>query len=81
MPNLAALTLSPSRCAASWLETATFGAQLRALGLPEVMVARITGFLTDVRNGREDEVSPDLERLLGRRPAPLEEGLRTLYKL
>ena len=61
------------------LETAAFGAQLSARGLPDVMIARITGFLTDIKNGQEDEVSPDLENLLGRKPATLEAGLRTLY--
>ena len=63
------------------LETPAFETQLRGRGLPDVMVQRITGFLSDIRNGQEDEVSPDLENLLGRKPATLEEGLKTLYKL
>ena len=63
------------------VETAAFGAQLKGRGLPDMMVARITGFLTDIKNGQEDEVSSDLETLLGRKPATLEEGLKTLYKL
>lgn len=63
------------------LETPAFEAQLSGRGLPDVMVARITGFLSDIKNGQEDEVSPDLGRLLGRKPATLEAGLKTLYKL
>ncbi len=41
----------------------------------------ITGFCTDIRNGQLDVVSDDLEKLLGRRPAGLKEGLRELYRL
>ena len=63
------------------LETPAFEAQLSGRGLPDLMVARITGFLSDIKNGQEDEVSPDLGRLLGRKPATLEAGLKTLYKL
>jgi NAD(P)H dehydrogenase (quinone) len=62
-------------------EVPAFERGLRARGLPEVMVGRIIGFMTDIKNGQEDEVSPDLAQLLGRQPASLSEGLRTLYKL
>ena len=63
------------------VETSAFEAQLKGRGLPDMMVARITGFLTDIKNGQEDDVSSDLETLLGRKPATLEEGLKALYKL
>ena len=63
------------------VETSAFEAQLKGRGLPDVMVARITGFLTDIKNGQEDDVSSELETMLGRKPATLEEGLKTLYKL
>ncbi|RYC71715.1 SDR family oxidoreductase [Spirosoma sordidisoli] len=58
---------------------ATFETQLLGRGLSEVVARRITGFITDIANGQEDRVSPDLEMLLGRRPTPLRDGLATLY--
>lgn len=62
-------------------EASAFLAQLIGRGVPEVVAARVAGFMTDISNGQEDEVSPDLERLLGRAPAPLSEGLGMLFKL
>lgn len=61
------------------LEIPAFGAQLKERSLPEGMVAGITGSLTDISNGQEGEMNPDLERLLGRRLATLEEGLKPFY--
>jgi NAD(P)H dehydrogenase (quinone) len=58
-----------------------FLAQMTGRGVPEVVAGRVVGFMTDIKNGQEDEVSPDLERLLGRQPASLREGLKTLFKL
>jgi NAD(P)H dehydrogenase (quinone) len=62
-------------------EPATFEAQLIGRGLPAVMARRITGFITDIANGQEDAVSPDLEKLLGRKPTGLKKGLSLLYHL
>ena len=62
-------------------EVPAFEQSLRARGLPDVVMGRIIGFMTDIKNGQEDEVSPDLEQLLGRPPASLREGLQALYKL
>jgi NAD(P)H dehydrogenase (quinone) len=62
------------------LETAVFEAQLRERGVPDLVVPRIVGFLTDIRNGQEEEVSPNLERWLGRPPTTLAQGLKTLFK-
>lgn len=63
------------------IEKAVFEARLKERGLPDVVAGRIVGFLTDIKNGQEDEVSPDLENLLGRKPASLEEGLKSLFNL
>ncbi|WP_229374767.1 hypothetical protein [Fibrella rubiginis] len=60
---------------------AAFEAGLKERGLPDVMVQRITGFITDISNGQEDQVSSDLGTLLGRKPASLKEGLKELYQL
>ncbi len=63
------------------VERTAYEAQLKQKGLPDVMVQRIIGFLTDIKNGQEGEANPDLENKLGRKPASLKEGLRMLYKL
>ena len=62
-------------------EQSAFAQQLTTRGLPGVVVERIIGFMTDIQNGQEDEVRPDLEQLLGRKPATLREGLKELYTL
>ncbi len=61
------------------VEPAAFTQQLKSRGLPDVMVERITAFLTDIANGQEADVSPDLENLLGRKPTSLRDGLKPLY--
>ncbi len=63
------------------VERTAFEAQLAERGVPEVQAQRIVGFLVDIGNGQEDEVSPKMEQLLGRKPASLEEGLKILFKL
>lgn len=60
-------------------DKSAFEGQLKERGVPELMIQRITGFLTDIANGQEDEVSPDLGNLLGRKPASLKDGLKALY--
>ncbi|GAB3510711.1 SDR family oxidoreductase [Spirosoma knui] len=60
-------------------EPASFETQLIGRGLPPVVARRITGFVTDIANGQEDAISPDLEKLLGRKPIALKEGLSLLY--
>jgi NAD(P)H dehydrogenase (quinone) len=62
-------------------EKSVFEAQMKERGVPEIMVQRVVGFLTDIKNGQEEEVSPDLENLLGRKPASLKEGLKVLFNL
>lgn len=62
-------------------EKSAFEAQLKGRNVPDVIVQRVTGFITDIANGQEADVSPDLENLLGRKPASLKEGLKTLYNL
>ncbi len=62
-------------------EKSAFETQMKERGAPEMMVQRVVGFLTDIKNGQEEEVSPDLEILLGRKPESLREGLKTLFNL
>lgn len=63
------------------IEDSVFEAQMRERGLPEMMIPRFLGFQTDIKNGQEDEVSPELEQLLGRKPTSLHDGLKVLFKL
>jgi NAD(P)H dehydrogenase (quinone) len=62
-------------------DASAFAAKMLERGVPEIVVGRVVGFMTDIKNGQEDEISPDLEQLLGRKPATLEEGLKVLFKL
>ncbi len=62
-------------------EKSTFEAQMKERSVPEIMIERVTGFLTDIKNGQEEEVSSDLENLLGRKPTSLREGLKALFNL
>lgn len=63
------------------VEKSAFEERLKERGLPDMMIQRVTGFITDIANGQEDEVSHDLSTLLGRKPASLKEGLKALYNL
>jgi NAD(P)H dehydrogenase (quinone) len=74
-------TLSGKEVTYTPVEAATFGEQMKKRGTPDLIVERVIGFLTDIKNGQEDEVSPELEQLLGRKPASLQEGLKVLFKL
>ncbi len=62
-------------------DPAAFAAKMLERGVPEIVAGRVVGFMTDIKNGQEDEISPDLEQLLGRKPATLEQGLKMLFKL
>jgi NAD(P)H dehydrogenase (quinone) len=62
------------------VEASAFGVQMMERGVPEMVVQRVIGFMTDIKNGQEDEISPDLEQLLGRKSATLQEGLKVLFK-
>ena len=58
-----------------------FLGRMRGRGVPEPMARRSADFLAEIRNNRLDEVGPELQRLLGRKPASLKEGLRELFHL
>jgi NAD(P)H dehydrogenase (quinone) len=73
--------LSGKKVAYTPAERSDFEAQMKERGAPEMMIERVTGFLNDIKNGQEEEVSPDLENLLGRKPASLREGLKGLFNL
>ena len=78
----AALTAaSGQKVAYTPAEATEFAAGMQQRGVPELAIERTIGFMTDIKNGQEEEVSPELENLLGRKPASLREGLKALFKL
>ena len=78
----AALTsLSGKEVTYTSLEKTEFETRMQARGLPDVIVKRITAFITDIKNGQEADISADMENALGRKPISLEDGLKKLYKL
>ena len=62
-------------------DRAAFETLMRERGVPETMTQLIYGFYCDIRDGQLDEVTPELEALLGRKPASLKAGLKALFKL
>ncbi len=62
-------------------DKAMFEAQMRERGVPEMMIRLFSDFYRDIREGQLDEVTPELEELLGRKPASLEGGLKALFNL
>ena len=62
-------------------EKSVFAEQMKGRGVPESRIQRVIGFMSDIKNGQEDELSPDLENLLNRKPASLHEGLKILFNL
>lgn len=58
---------------------AEFEAQMKGRGIPDFMVPRMIGFITDIKNGQETTLGPDLENKLGRKPISLKKGLKTLF--
>ncbi len=73
--------LSGKKVAYTPADRSVFESQMKERGVPEIMVQRVVGFMTDIKNGQEEEVSPDLENLLCRKPASLKEGLKVLFNL
>jgi NAD(P)H dehydrogenase (quinone) len=57
----------------------TFETTMRRRGLAEAVVQRIYGFYSDIRDGQLDEVTPDLQGLLGRQPSELRAALAAVF--
>jgi len=56
-----------------------FVAQAAGQGIPEQTARRFAGFFADIRGNQLDETSTDLQELLGRAPATLQDGLAELF--
>ena len=52
---------------------------LKQAGVPDFMISMLGGFAADIKSKQFEVVSNDLERLLGRKPASLREGLKVVY--
>lgn len=62
-------------------DDAAFEERMKSTGMPEAAVKKVLAFNVDIRNGQESEVTPELEEVLGRKPAGLKEGLKGLFRL
>ena len=63
------------------IDRPTFEAQMIKRGLPEQTYQRIGGFYGDIRDGQLDEVTLEMQALLGRKPTSLKDGLKILFAL
>lgn len=63
------------------VEKSAFETQMKERSVPEPVIEKVAGFITDIKNGHEAETTFELENLLGRKPASLKAGLKTLFKL
>lgn len=63
------------------VEQSKFETQMKERGVPEVAIEKTVGFLTDIKNGQEAEVTTDLENFLKRKPTNLKNGLKELFRL
>lgn len=63
------------------IKKSAFETGMKERGVPEPVIEKVAGFITDIKNGQEAETTFELENLLGRKPASLKAGLKTLLKL
>ena len=73
--------LSGGKVAYTPIEKPEFAARMRERGLPERMIQFSMNFHSEVLHDLLDAVSPEMEHLLGRRPASLKNGLKVLFNL
>lgn len=60
-------------------DPAAYEEMLTNSGVSGFLVSLISGFAADIRNKQYEIVSDDLQKLLGRKPAALDEALRVIY--
>jgi NAD(P)H dehydrogenase (quinone) len=63
------------------VEESTFTAMMKQRDLPEPVINKIVGFITDIKHNQEADIYSDLENILGRKPTALKEGLKQLFEL
>ena len=62
-------------------EADAFEAKMKELGVPDFAIGLVSAFAADIKAGRHEKVSGDLEELLGRKPASFKESLKSFYNL
>jgi NAD(P)H dehydrogenase (quinone) len=72
-------TLSGSFVNYADADPVTFPRKLKDFGLPEIVILLVSGFSADVKNHQFEIVTNHLEKLLGRKPASLKEGLKEVF--
>ncbi len=73
--------LSGKKIAYTDVEATAFQEQLKQLGIPEFVILLTVGFATDNKNKQFEIATNDLEKLLGRKPTSLKDGLKEVYGL
>ena len=63
------------------IELATFEETMKQKGLPQPVINKMGGFLSDIKNSQESVITSDLETKLGRKPTSLNDGLKLLFEL
>ena len=58
-----------------------FTRMMKQRNLPEPVIEKIVGFITDIKQNQEASITNDLEIKLGRKPIALKEGLKELFGL
>jgi NAD(P)H dehydrogenase (quinone) len=59
----------------------TFTGMMKQRNLPEQVIQKIVGFITDIKHNQEADIYSDLENTLGRKPTSLKDGLKQLFEL
>ncbi len=74
-------TLTGKRLAYTPLTTSEFTERLQQRNMPPPVIKKIVDFNTDIEQNQESQVTDHLEKILGRKPATLENGLKKLFAL
>lgn len=61
------------------VDASIFAEMMTQRNLPESVIQKIVGFITDIKQNQEATITDDLEIKLGRKPTNLMEGLRILF--
>ncbi|WP_042160623.1 SDR family oxidoreductase [Paenibacillus gorillae] len=60
-------------------DSKSFEETLRGASVPEYAISVLSGYVTDMREGRYNLLTNDLESILGRKPLSLREALKEVY--
>ncbi len=63
------------------VEVAQFEGMMKQRNLPDFVIQKIVGFITDIKHNQEAGVFGDLGKALGRKPTSLKDGLKKMFEL